>query len=142
MMVVDATTFAFALLGAVLGVINLWREIDRSRMKLRVIPTGWFDTEGNTGICIQVINLSEYAVTITGVGIRLRDAEKREWHFVDRTIRLPHRLQPREAITLRAPAGAHHDDELRKLGDRAFARTACGHDATGTSPYLRSLFRR
>lgn len=136
----DAITFAIAVLGAALGLVNLWREIDRSRVKLRVIPKGWIDTEGGHGLSVEVVNRGEYAVTLVAVGVQLRGDEKLEWQFlaIDRA-RCPHRLEPRDSVSFRARAGAEKDDKLRRLGRRAFVRTACGVVATGDSPFLRSI---
>lgn len=36
--IVQAITLAIAVLGAVLGVINTWLGLDKSRVKLRVAP--------------------------------------------------------------------------------------------------------
>jgi len=45
MTVTESITLSIALVGAVLGVINTWHQLDRSRVKLRVTPKhvihGW-----------------------------------------------------------------------------------------------------
>ncbi|ACB76680.1 hypothetical protein [Opitutus terrae] len=140
----DAITLGIALLGAALGLSNLWREIDRARIKLRVRPQGWVDSLRNHGLCIDVVNRSEYAVTIVAVGIKLRGDKKLEWQFlpIDPNARCPHRLEPRDSVSFRAKPGAEQDQQLLERGDRAFARTACGCTVTATSPYLRSLLAR
>jgi hypothetical protein len=138
----DVITLSIALLGAALGVINLWREIDRGRVKLRVSPRAWGDSAGNSGLCIEIVNRGEYAVTVVAVGIQIRGDQNLEWQFVPiDSPRCPHRLEPRDAVSFRAVPGAEHDEILRRGGRRAFARTACGRMATGTSPYLRSILR-
>jgi hypothetical protein len=68
----QAITLAVAFLGAVLGIINTWHGLDKSKVKLKVqpahaIPYGGADPA--IGLSIQVINLSAFAVTIEEVGM-------------------------------------------------------------------------
>ncbi|MBI5768743.1 MAG: hypothetical protein HZA93_13175 [Verrucomicrobia bacterium] len=143
-MITAIAGLVFGLVGAVLGVINLWRALDRDRIKLLVVPRPWADSTGQSGLCLDVINRGEYAVTISAVGILLRGDEKLEWQFVpiDEKRRCPYRLEPHDAVTFRAKPGAEQDKKLVECGRCAFARTACGHTAIGSSGYLRSVLRR
>jgi hypothetical protein len=145
----DVATFSIAGIGAVLGVINLLHLLDRSRVKLRVVPKSGFKGPGRVYThrdkwmpdsfpCIEVINLSDFAVTIEEVGFTLP-------HTADRRVAScsplvldnkpwPRRLEPRESVTAYLdPEGLHAD-----IG-KAYAETACGERRFGTSPAFKEL---
>jgi len=68
----DYLTIAAALLGAVLGVMNTWNAIDQRRVRLRVRPSHAITVpDGALKFCVEVLNLSAFAVTITEVGFSL-----------------------------------------------------------------------
>jgi len=130
--------------GVVLSVANFWLFLQRARLRLKVVPRGWVGNNGMSGLCIEVVNLGEYAVTITGVGIALRGKEKLDWTFIpiaEMGGSYPSRLQPRDAVTFYARAGAEEDIRLR-AGTVAYAKTACGSRIRGNSVYLRSVIRK
>lgn len=144
-------------LGSVLGLINLWREIDRKRVRLKVIPklahmvTDTFvvsthdDSHRDQGrfshyparLCVEVINLSEFAVTLTAVGfgdnsvvINPDVSQGKKW---------PTRLEPREAVTLYSGVEQGLSPESFKE-PVAFVRTECGIRVEGKSPVLKKYF--
>jgi hypothetical protein len=64
----QVVTMAIAVLGAVLGIINTWYNLDKSRVKLKVtpahaIPFGAVDPK--LKFCVQITNLSFFPVTIS-----------------------------------------------------------------------------
>lgn len=72
MSTVQAITFAIALLGAVLGLINTWHSLDKSRVKLKVVPAHAIPVGGADPwlqFCIEVTNLSTFPVTVHEVGV-------------------------------------------------------------------------
>jgi hypothetical protein len=132
----DGITLGIALLGAGLGVINLWRSFDRDRVHIRVTPRGYVTSRGQSGMCIEVINLGFIPVTITQVGFTIGNGDK--W-FVHRSLLegLPVRLEPRTAFTAYLAAGEEKDEGF--AGVRlAMVKTACGRMFTGNSAALRS----
>src|SRR5258705_206905 len=61
----EDVTFGLALLGSVLGLINIWRQFDRDRVKLRVTPKVAYPInmpDERPRLCIDVINLSTVPV--------------------------------------------------------------------------------
>lgn len=140
--VVQAITFSIAVLGAVLGVINTWIGLDKSRVKLRVapahaIPVGSADPR--LRFSLTITNLSAFAVTIDEAGVLYRRSNKRgsltQPVFADGGT-WPKRLEPRSSITLYSQQPGSDDGRRIKS---AYARTACGVTKTGNSPALRQI---
>lgn len=134
----DGITLGIALLGAVLGIINLWRAFDRDRIRLKVVPQSYIHTNGFAGLCVEVINLSYVPVTLKQVGFKVKHEERFiqsiEYQMTD-AARLSHRLEPRAACTVFYPPGVE-DAELFRHVTSAYARTACDRLFSGTSPAL------
>lgn len=138
----QAVTLAIAVIGAVLGVINTWRTIDRGRVKLRVVPTHAIPYGGapqNIRFCVQVTNLSEFAVTIDDAGVFFHDTKNRgsiiNPVFADNGP-WPRRLEPRTSLSIYSELPRQKDGRKIK---RAYVRTQCGRIKTGTSPALRQI---
>jgi hypothetical protein len=138
--VFQAVTLAIAVIGAVLGIINTWRAIDQSRVKLKVVPAHAIPFGGanpNLCFCIQVTNLSQFAVTIDDAGVFFHGTDKRASIvnpvFTDNGP-WPRRLEPRSSISIYSelPRSSHKI----KI---AYARSQCGRTKTGTSPALRQI---
>lgn len=139
----QAITLAIAAVGAVLGIINTWRTIDQSRVKLKVVPAHaipYGNADPNIRFCLQITNLSQFAVTIEDAGFFFRGTKNRASIvnpiFTDFGA-WPRRLEPRSSITVYSQLPACLK-EGRKL-KCAFARTQCGRTKTGTSPALRQI---
>lgn len=142
MSIVESITLAIAVVGAVLGLFNTWQSIDKQRVKIRVrpkhaIPVGTADP-GIT-FCIEITNLSEFAVTISEAGVFFRGTEARGAYT--QPILLdgkpwPRRLEPRSSVTVYGqPPQPKPGHPLRC----AYARTECGVTRTGTSPAFKQL---
>lgn len=139
----DALTFGIALVGAILGVINTWKAIDRDRPKLRVtfkhaIPVGGADPR--IRYCIEVLNLSAFPLTITEVGVLLRGTKARG--AVTQPLLFdggswPRRLEPRTSVTgyLREDAFRHEQHPIRC----AYAKTDCDLIVKGKSAAMRQV---
>ena len=142
MSVVEAITLAIAVLGAVLGLINTCHAVDKMRVKIRVrpkhaIPVGGADPR--ITFCIEITNLSEFAITVNEAGVLLRGTDARAVYALPTLIDgkpWPRRLEPRSSVTVYGqPPEAKPGQSLKC----AYARTACGVTRTGTSPAFKQL---
>lgn len=131
----ESITFGLALLGAVLGVINTWRAINRDKLKLRVRAVWAYSTNVPNApekmIGIEVINRSEFAVTIIEVGMMIACSSDRAAIIAPILADngpWPRRLEPREQITAYGDANSF-DPKLDHTFP--FARTACGETQLG-----------
>ena len=142
MTLVTAITLAIAVLGAVLGIINTWHGLSRTKVRLKVVPAHaipFGGTDPSVNFSIAVTNLSEFAVTIREVGVLYEGTDKRE--AMIRPVILdggswPRRLEPRTSVSAygRAP-----EITGRPRIRRAYAMTDCGLTKTGTSPALEQI---
>ncbi|MER8650079.1 hypothetical protein [Mesorhizobium sp. M0586] len=140
----NAITMGVALLGAGLGIMNTWQAISAGRVRLRVKPAYAIGVPaGEMMFSIEVVNLSNFAVTVTEVGFTLdgNTIKSRTRAAVALPILIdrkpwPRRLEARESVSAyfdpREMAGG------RKLG-QAYARTACGEVRYGSSPAAKQL---
>jgi hypothetical protein len=73
-------TTSIAVVGAVLGIINTWHGLDKSRMKLKVVPAHAIPFGGmdeRLRLCIEITNLSSFAVKINDAGVLFHGTDKR-----------------------------------------------------------------
>ena len=135
-----AITLAIALLGAVLGVINTWNELNRNRERLKVQPS-FFIHNQMTSIAIEVINHGETPVTVTGVGFDLA-TEGKHIPLVGEAVFLgdpmPWRIQPHASKYVVAIPAFIDSEEFRRVR-RAYCKTAIGKRFTGTSEALQQV---
>lgn len=138
----QAVTLAIAVLGAVLGVINTWHGLDKSRVKLRVrpahaIPVG--AAPQNIALSIEVTNVGAVAVTVYDVGVFYYGTDARG-SIVQPLLgdggAWPRRLEPRSSVTV---YGQRPESRLGHRIKCAYARTQCGVTETGTSPALKQI---
>lgn len=142
MSIIEGVTLAIAILGAVLGIINTWQALDKSRVKLRVrpkqaIPLGGADPR--LTFCIEVTNLSAFAVTVDEAGVFYHGTNERG--ACVRPVLIdgkgwPRRLEPRSSVTIYGQPPFSKDRHPLKC---AYARTECGVTRTGTSPAFKAL---
>jgi hypothetical protein len=138
----QAVTLAIAAIGAVLGVINLWRAIDQSRVKLKVVPVHaipYGAAPQNIRFSIQVTNLSQFPVTVDDAGVFFHGTKARgsiiNPVFTDNGP-WPRRLESRTSLSI------FSEIPKSKSGHKircAYVRTQCGRTKTGTSPALREI---
>lgn len=146
MTLLTGITLAIALLGAVLGIINTWVSVDKNRVKLRVVPkiayrVGIPDPQGR--LCIEVMNLSAFPVTVSQVGFLLRGTRDRA--TIIRPIihdggPYPRRLDSRASFTAYSNPNEPEPDLLGQVRC-AFAATDCGVVGRGNSPALKKAVR-
>jgi hypothetical protein len=162
MTVLETVTLVTAIVGAVTGVsgalmggLSLWLEFQGRRVKLLVTPKVAIDhgemristTESTSHvarstlpkrICIQVVNLSEFPITVYEVGIG-SEGRKRQAILLPELVgaeKLPVRLEPRAGFTAYSATSAFDSGTLPG-GQKAYAKTDCGHTFYGTSPAFR-----
>lgn len=142
MTIFSAITFAIAVLGAILGVINTWHAIDKSRVKLRVVPKHAIPVGGMDDrftFCIEIINLSAFAVTIDETGVLLMGTKIRLTYTNPITFDdgdWPRRLEPRSSVTV---YGERPESEGGFHLKCAYARTSCGETRTGVSAAFKQI---
>jgi hypothetical protein len=138
---IQTVTTALAVLGAVLGLYNAWRNWIQDRLRIRVKASFGvgpaFGRDGH-GISIDIVNLSTFPVTITHVGFDLliKDGHMQiPSPFFAHGQSLPIRLEPRTAATVLVARGALPDDNWGIVRN-AYISTACGAKCTsGTATF-------
>ena len=139
----DLIIFGVALLGAGLGVLNYWRVVDREKVRLRVVPQGYFSSSGESGICVDVVNLSAFPVTVSQVAFDLRGGNQ-IFIILPTTAyggkNAPQRLEPRASFTTHFSAGKERCGAFADV-THVFAKTACGAKFTGTTLFLESCIK-
>lgn len=144
MSMVAGITLGIALLGAVLGIINTWHTIDTRRVKLRVTPklATFYPSEEKT-LCIEVVNLSAFPVTIGEIGFLSRWPTFRRPILRPITLNggdFPRRLDSRSAFTAHTTDLMNDPETLSEIRC-AFAKTDCGVLRKGNSGALKSIVR-
>lgn len=139
---IQLITLAIAVLGAVLGIINTWHGLDRSRVKLKVLPAHAIPfgaADPRLKFCIEITNISAFAVTISDAGVFFKDTDNRgsiiNPMFSDGG-NWPRRLDPRSSITVYSQIPKSENGHKIKC---AYAKTQCGVIATGNSAALKQI---
>ena len=148
-MEIQTITFATAILGAVagligvtLGLLNTWRNISRDKVKLKVRPT-WVMTlfdDANFAYQVQVINLSEFPITVVDVGFNLSGRDKGSLATVPGSEpqgSLPLRLEPRTSYSKIFDPKAL--SSIESIIRSAYARTECGVVTSGRDGNMRVI---
>jgi hypothetical protein len=155
----DKVTLAIALLGALLGVVNTWNSWSQKRVKLRVLPKyagNYPESMGNSADrkgkvsslygergCIEVMNDSEFPVTIAEIGFSYpKDRTKKSRRAIgvrkaDGTW-LPWRLEAHQSEVGYFPLSG----VLGPGAKLVYAHTDCGKVVYGTSPAFKEMRRR
>lgn len=144
---IDGITLSIAVLGATLGLMNTWRNFDRDRVKLQVIPKHAVPVGAIAHqpiqLCIDVTNFSTFPLTITEVGVLYHSTSKRGAVINPIIIDggpFPRKLEPRTSFTayLAEEAISDMDDYSVRC---VYAQTDCGVMVTGNSPALQQLIK-
>ena len=152
---------AFGFVGTGLGIFNTWRASQKDKVKLKVIPKIYRDL-GNTrfsssriptdvnqrwhGLCVEIVNLGFFPVTIDEIGILRTDSDMRMMMArpeLSGNESLPKRLEPRTALTAYIPSPAPEAMFQMGLSDAKcfYATTACGVTVQGSSEVSKWLIR-
>lgn len=137
---------ACGLLGAVLGIINTWNQMRKNKIRLKVtpihaIPVGSLSS-ANIDFGIEVINLSDFAVTITDVGFLLESKQTATLatvNSIEQPSKLPIRLEPRTSYRKYFSKSVIDTNGARIKS--AYANTECGETITGVSGALKQLIK-
>lgn len=134
----EAVTLAIALLGAVLGMLNAWRNWNMDRVRVRVRIT-WAITAGGNCLCFDVVNLSNFPVSVTHFGFDKADGTHMQFlPIFTNGERLPVRLESRTRCTGMAAPGAHQGGQFATV-TTAYIQTACGLKIKGDGAALRQV---
>jgi hypothetical protein len=132
--------------GTILGVINIWHQLTRNKVRLKVTPQHtilMLNRSMPLNFSIEVVNLSEFPVVIEDIGFQLADGRKA-------TISPVPGLEPNGSLPMRLESRAAYS-KIFSLDQNlvpwskvrcAYARTQCGTLVTGTSPALQQLVRK
>jgi hypothetical protein len=143
----------------ILGIINTWHLISKTRVRLKVIPKIAFMMDANNALtvanhnksvsdrvrmgvpfrlCIEVINLSAFPLTISDVGFG--NTEKLRHILVNPELSpgktWPVRLDSRDSVVAYAKTGVRLDPKVMNKA-LAYAKTDCGITCYGTSPIFK-----
>ena len=143
------TSLILGAIGAALGIVNTYVLLNSRRVRLRVTPKSAQLANGavlthsdrvlnSPDMAIEVINLSSFPVTVSGVGLKLRNGNRLAWTdpiLLDGKP-WPRRLDAREAVTAYAPLRS-----LSSIATRAYVETDCGEERTGTSRAFKGMLR-
>ena len=126
---VQIITTVLAVLGAVLGVMNAWRNWVHDSVKIKVLFGGATLTTGGEGMSVTVRNLSRFAVTVDSVSFCFSDRRHYPVALMDGCIVVPNtmpvRLEARTSLTIFVPASAVPDEYMTRF-THISADTACG----------------
>lgn len=128
---VQVITTALAVLGAVLGLYNAWRNWIQDRVRIKVSVSHVELATGEPGFSVAVVNLSNFPVTITHLGFDRIDGRLHMQIVRPMFIhgeQLPIRLAPRAAATALVQMSALQKEQLVSIR-RAYVSTACGERA-------------
>jgi hypothetical protein len=141
----DAGTLGIALVGAVLGIMNMWRSISHDRPKVKVtpkraVPVGGADPR--IDFSIEAVNLGAVAVTVSEMGLFHHGTKARSSLIVPIIIDggpWPRRLEPRTSVTVYGKSD--RIDASQHSIRCAYAMTDCGLTFKGTSNALKEMSR-
>lgn len=136
-------TVGAAALGAVLGVLNTWRNIRQDRVKLRVTFRRWKPNETSIGGVVTVTNLSSFPVAIDDVYAVVRGQS--DVGFPRSYSKNFDALEPRRRrSTAFEVSGKTRNAAMFARARRCYVRTECGKRVTvrGLDRYLQDeLFK-
>ena len=124
----DGVTLAIALIGAALGIFNTVRSVFRDKPRLRVCAKRFVTSNGDDGLCVEVVNCGAISVSVIQVGLDVSKPRGHIFLFDPLPIgvqNFPHLLQPGTKMDVYLGGRAQQHPSLRQA-TRPFARTATG----------------
>jgi hypothetical protein len=145
MSVSGSITLAIAILGAVLGIINTWRNINKDKVKLKVIPKYAIFSDGEKEqLCIEVINFSTFPLTIKEVGVQYYGTSERGAvikPYIYDGGSFPRKLEQRTSLSAYLPIEILKSKDDHKV-KCVYAMTDCGEIIKGKSPALKEMINK
>jgi len=154
---------ACGIAGLVLGIINIQIETQRTKVRLKIVPK-WMNTNigrnASFNFEIEVINLSEFPVTISEIGLlprrdihsvftgyTVQDCEKSIDFLMlnsKESTEIPYRLEPHTSCTERyfSEYGIQNNYNEFEIFKKAYAQTQDGTLVTNTSKTLKQMIKR
>ncbi len=141
-----------AVVTAYLGIYKFINERRKTKVHLEVIPLSVLERNGITIISwtkdtfnsdelfgIKIVNLSSFDITVDEVGFLLSEGNKMK--PIRNIELLPKKLGSRESVTIDCDLEGDNPIPLSDVSliKEAYAKTACGHTATGKSKALDEL---
>ena len=150
--------------GMILGIINTCHQMSKNRVRLKVIPKIAFDIDANNTLtvdrhtesvserfskgipfrlCIEVINLSAFPLTISDVGFG-NIKKSRQYIFQPELTpgkTWPARLDSRESVVAYTKTGIRLNPKGMNKA-LAYAKTDCGVICYGTSPIFKEYVQK
>jgi hypothetical protein len=136
----ETVTLAIAVLGAVLGVLNAWRNWLQDRVRVKVFPFLGKDQANQFFGAVEVRNLSSFPITIREFGFdsyRARGVMRVIDPEIEGGGKLPVRVESRACCTALVSIAAN----VKPLSHARFAvvRTACGKTFRGHTGAFREI---
>ncbi|WP_417246909.1 hypothetical protein [Celeribacter sp.] len=141
--ITQLVTFGIACIGAVLGILNTWRNFRSDQVRLRITPEHAFlPGDQRDFLGIKVVNTGSPSITISDVGIELKGNKRATLScsvlngYQEGS--LPQRLASRESAQFIIPNNKLSDLKQERLKG-VYVRTACGEVFKGTSDAFRQI---
>jgi hypothetical protein len=148
-----AAGLVFGFIGTGLGIFNTWRAGQKDKVQLKLIPQIYQNrADGRLcssriptdlsqpwdGLCIEIVNVGFFPVTINEVGLLQADSDQRivfSKPELSGGESLPKRLEPRTSVTCYIPSRMPESlfQEGLPYAKCFYATTACGVTAQGNS---------
>jgi hypothetical protein len=154
-----------AFVGMSLGIYNFWKERDKEKVKLRVIPKsvkqkavdplgniiGYMTSENEFKdnnpqdlFAIEVVNISRFTVIVNEIGFLVSGTNQRmsiPIPLLYNQEKFPTKLEPREAVTFYVSLQSILSSTNIRNVYCAFAKTSCDHIKTGKTQALKQLIQ-
>ena len=133
----SSITLVIAVLGALLGIYNTWRATKRDNVCVKLRPKVVTQKNGDNWLAVDLINLSVFPVTITGISLTFRGG-KESVSFSNLGVELPKRLESRAMLSATFPAPASQLPDFHRIVG-IHAETACGFRFSCSQKHFRPL---
>lgn len=133
--------------GSILGIVNFIRDLDKTRVKLKIFPKIGIFLEDDSKIierlCIEIINLSGFPVNIKDAGFVLRNPKGSKFFSLRPDVlyggKLPYKVESRASITVFDKNNPLIDTIKNVIA--AYAVTECGIEIRGKNKNWEALIK-
>jgi len=140
----DIYTLVIAIVGALLGIINTIKALRKDTMRVKILPS-WETDFSLTQLSVNVINLSQFPITIENVGFKInRKQILYIWDIRTESKEndgyLPQEINPRNKLKIPISLRVVADSNFRNV-KKVIIITADGRKFYGTSPALKQMVK-